>query len=400
MDLFTKETRRNPYPLYERVRAMGPVQHDSRADFWILLNYASCKRALNDTAAFSSNLAGFAGRRTPPWMIFSDAPRHTELRGLVARAFTPGFIANLEPRIRAITRELLDRAMRDGRMDFAADAAIPLPMCVIAEMIGIPAEHWTLFRAWSDEILALSETLQGNDARAAAGARFHRTQDEMRSYMDALIATRGEARGYRLLTRLVQAQLTRDELMSFLELLLVGGSETTTNLLNNALLCLMEHPGELARLRANSALLPAAIEEVLRYRSPIQFVFRATRQDVAIADRCIPAGQLILVMIGAANRDPAAFEEPDRFDIGRNPNPHLALGHGVHFCLGAALARLEARIALPEFLQRVSHFESAATDPAKPRSALHVLGPQNLPLRYTPTRVYSTAYPPDMEAYA
>ena len=396
MDLFTKDARRDPFPLYEQLREIQPVLRDPRSGFWLLLDYSGCRQALGDSAGFSSNLAEFARQPTPPWMIFSDPPRHSALRSLVARAFTPKLIAKLEARIGEITSQLLTRAMNEGQMDFASGLAVPLPMYVIADIIGIPTGDWELFRSWSNDILALSETLQGREAGQAAGARFHRTQTEMGDYIDEFIARQTHALRRDLLAGLLEAGITRDELMSFLELLLVGGSETTTNLLNNAILCLLEQPGEFERLRANAAVLPSAIEEVLRYRSPLQFVFRATRNDVSVQGHTIPAGELVLVVLGAANRDSAIFQDACRFDIGRTPNPHLAFGYGVHFCLGAWLARLEARIALTEFFRRVSYFESAATGPLEPRSALHVLGPESLPLRYTamPVKAVNT------EAYA
>ena len=396
MDLFTKDTRRDPFPLYEQLRETQPVLRDPRSGFWLLLDYSGCRQALSDIAGFSSNLAESARRPTPRWMIFSDPPRHSALRNLVARAFTPNSIANLGARIREITSQLLTRAMNGGQMDFASDLAIPLPMYVIADIIGIPTSDWERFRSWSNDILALSETLQGREAGQAAGTRFHRTQAEMGDYMDELIARRTHAIRRDLLAGLLEAGISRDDLMSILELLLVGGSETTTNLLNNAILCLLEHPGEFERLRADASVLPSTIEEVLRYRSPLQFVFRATRNDVSVQGHTIPAGELVLVILGAANRDSAIFRDACRFDISRTPNPHLAFGYGVHFCLGAWLARLEARIALTEFFRRVSCFESAATGPLEPRSPLHVLGPESLPLRYTarPVKAVNT------EAYA
>jgi cytochrome P450 len=194
-----------------------------------------------------------------------------------------------------------------------------------------------------------------------------------------------------LLTRLVQAEvdgerLSEQEIIGFVELLIVAGQETTSNLIANAVLCFIENPGELARLQAALELWAKAIEEVLRYRSPVQWVFRATRCDVAMHGQTIPAGKLVLPMIGSANRDPLVFTEPGRFDVAREPNPHIAFGHGIHFCLGAPLARLEASIALPDLVARLKHLEPAGDEPWEPRSALHVLGPTRLRVRFEATR--------------
>jgi cytochrome P450 len=194
-----------------------------------------------------------------------------------------------------------------------------------------------------------------------------------------------------LLTRLVHAEvdgerLTQDEIAAFVQLLLVAGNETTTKLLNNAILCLMENSDQLARLQSAPELLPQAIEEVLRFRSPVQWMFRATTRDVELDGMTIPAGNLVLPMIGAANRDPKQFDEAERFDVAREPNPHLAFGHGIHFCLGAPQSRLEARIALTHFLERVHKFEMASDQPWEPRKALHVHGPAALPIRFEPGR--------------
>ncbi len=221
---------------------------------------------------------------------------------------------------------------------------------------------------------------------------------EMKAYVTAQIDARRAARaaGEDLLTRLVEAEvdggrLSEEEILGFIQLLLVAGSETTTNLVNNAILCLVENPAELTRLRAAPDLLPSAIEEVLRFRSPVQWMFRATRRDVEMHGQVIPAGKLVLPVIGSANRDPRQFQRPDSFDIGRDPNPHIAFGHGIHFCLGAPLSRLEARIALSDLLARAEDLRLASDAPWEPRKALHVHGPARLPIRFTPGRRARTA---------
>jgi cytochrome P450 len=194
-----------------------------------------------------------------------------------------------------------------------------------------------------------------------------------------------------LLTRLTEAEvdgerLTAEEILGFFQLLLLAGQETTTNLITNAVLCLVEHPDQLARLRAAPELLPSAIEEVLRYRSPFQWFYRVTRRDAEVHGQTIPAGKLVLVGVGAANRDPKQFRDAGRFDITRDPNPHLGFGHGIHFCLGAPLARLEARVALTDILGRLEGLALANDEPWEPRPALHVHGPTRLPVRFAPGR--------------
>jgi cytochrome P450 len=364
----------------------------------MVFDYEGVKRALNDHEAFSNDVAATTDHRTPEWFIFFDPPRHTKPRALITRAFTPRSVANLESRIRALSRELLDQTIERGAMDLATDFAVPLPMRVIAELIGIPGADWPRFRRWSDDILKLSYTIRGigSDAatKADATSAFTTADAEIRAYLPELIAQRRSAPRDDLLTRLVAAEvdgerLTEGEIVGFFQLLLVAGQETTANLINNAVLCFVENPDQLARLRSMPELLPSAIEEVLRYRSPLQIVFRGTRRDVEMHGRMIPAGRLVFVMIGSANRDPQQFRDADRFDVTRDPNPHIAFGHGLHSCLGAPLARLEARIALADFLERVRGFALASAEPWQPRQALHVHGPASLPIRFEPGRRHS-----------
>jgi cytochrome P450 len=386
MELFSEETRRNPYPLYARMRSVAPVLHEPAADLWVLLDYAAVKRALTDHETFSSR-ASASGGQPLDWLIFLDPPRHTKLRAIVMRAFTPTVIAGLEPRVRELSGELLDARIADGVMDLAQDFAIPLPLMVIAEMLGIPPGDRPRFRRWSDVIMRLSETVAGGEGAAQAVADFRAATVEMKTYLRDSLAARRAAPRDDLLTRLVMAEvdgerLDEDEITGFFQLLLVAGSETTTNLIGNAVLALTEHPESLARVRTTPALLPSAIEEVLRHRAPVQAMFRQTRRDVEVDGRTIPSGKLVLAMIGAANRDPAQFPDPDRFDVARDPNPHVAFGHGVHFCLGAALSRLEGRIALGDVLSRLGDLEVAG--PWEPRKAFHVHGPTRLPIRFRP----------------
>jgi cytochrome P450 len=385
-ELFSDEARRNPFPIYAQMRAAYPTfQAPPPFDMWMVFDYENVKRVLSDHEAFSSRVPA-----PDNWFIFFDPPQHSKMRALISRAFTPKSIAALEPRIRDLSRKLLDHLITRDVVDIATEYSIPLPMTVIAEMIGIPSGDWQRFREWSDIILKISYSMRGMESdreSANAIAGFQAVTIEMNEYLAKMIAERRAAPRDDLLTRMIEAEvdgerLSQHEILGFFQLLIVAGQETTANLINNALLCFIEAPDQLARLRASPDLLPAAIEEVLRYRSPIQWLMRTPRKEVEVNGKLIPPGQLILAMVGSANRDPKQFPEPDRFDITRDPNPHVAFGHGIHACLGAALARMESRIALTDLLTRLQHFEPATPNPWPPRKALHIHGPANLPLRF------------------
>ena len=388
IDLFSDDVRRNPFALYDHARATAPVMLDPATGLWMVFDYDGVLRALTEHETFSS-------RHGPAeWLVFMDPPRQAKLRALVSRAFTPRSIALIEPRIAELSRELMDDVVARARageiVDVAEAFAVPLPMRVIAEMLGVPPADRARFTRWSDVILQMSHTVpRGAGAEgvtSTAMAAFMSMTAEMGQYLADVLAQRRAAPADDLLTRLASAEidgerLTPTEILGFFQLLLVAGQETTTNLINNALVCLIDHPEQLARLRPQPALLPSAIEEVLRFRSPVQWMFRVTTHDVEMQGHTIPARKVVLAMIGSANRDPAHFADAARFDIARDPNPHIAFGHGVHFCLGAPLARLEARIALSDFLTRVAQLEHADNSAWPPRKALHVHGPDKLRLR-------------------
>ena len=379
--LFAEETRRGPYPAYERLRSQTPVFGDAATGLWVALDYDSVKRMLADHELFSSRLGPAS------WMIFLDPPKHTKLRALISQAFTPKSIASLEPRIVLFCKQLIEPLLERDEIDLVADFSARLPMLVISEMLGLPAADSPRFWQWNEVILNMSYTVPGGaNARGAADA-FAVATVEMNDYLGALLAERRAAPKGDLLTGLLQAELDGDRLsqadiLGFFQLLLLAATETTTNLISNAMLCFIENPVQLAALRASPSLLAPAIEETLRYRSPLQWMFRVTRQEVELHGNRIPAGKAILAMMGAANRDPRQFPDPDRFDIARNPNPHIAFGHGMHFCLGAALARMEARIALDYLLTNFEQFELAGSKSWQPRAGLHVHGPAELPLKF------------------
>jgi len=385
---FSDDNRRDPYPLYAQARAASPVFHlPPPFDLFLVFDYDGVKRVLSDHETFSSSVP--APRE---WFIFWDPPRHTKRRALIAKAFTPRMVASLESRIAAISRSLLDGVVARGEMDLANEYAVPLPMTVIAEMIGMPGGEWARFRAWSDAIVRISYTMPGMEAEPGAMdamAGFYAVTAEMSAYLADMVARRRAEPRDDLLTGLACAEvdgdrLRQEEILGFIQLLVVGGQETTANLIDNAVLCLLENPDQLDLLRRKPELMPGMIEEVLRYRSPLHWTMRAPRRDVELHGQTIPAGKLVLPMIGSANRDAAHFDRADSFDITRNPNPHLAFGYGIHFCLGAALARLEARIALTDVLSRLQQLRRASDEPWEPRKALNVHGPGKLPVRFEP----------------
>jgi cytochrome P450 len=382
-NLFSDEMRRNPYAAYDDLRRASPVLR-APAPFhaWLVFDYTGVKRVLEDHQTFSSRVP--APRN---WLAFFDAPQHTLQRALISRAFTPRMIAALEPRIRELSRGLLDAVQPRGRMDLVSEYAVPLPRMVIAGMVGIPPADWPLFRSWSETILRLSYSRSGGPEAEASVLDFAAVTAEMSGYLADLIQLRREQPADDLLTRLLAAEvdgtrLSHEEILGFVQLLVVAGQETATDLIDNAVLSLGENPDQMGRLRAHPGLLGSAIEEVLRYRSPLQWVMRTAREDVSLHGVRIPRGALVLPMIGSANRDPGVFPAPHTFDIARDPNPHLAFGQGIHACLGAPLSRMEARIALTDMLARFPRLELALDGPWEPRKALHVHGPSRLPVGF------------------
>lgn len=386
---FSPEIRRNPYPMYKMMRETQPVLYFKPYNIWSVFRYDDVKSVLSDHTRFSSQyvdknlLQASASMQTRmnSSLITSDPPRHTKLRSLVSRVFTPRAIEALEPRIHDITNELLDRIADKEDFDLVQDLSYPLPVIVIAEMLGIPSEDREQFKYWSDEVVASADqAIGGKDADST------KAHQEMNEYFRKIIMKRREDPQDDLISALIQAEedhqhLSEDDVLSFCWLLLVAGNETTTNLISNTVLTLLEQPNEFERLRNNMELLPAAIEETLRYRSPVQAMFRFAKQDIEMSGTTIPEGSRIIAWIGSANRDPDKFAIPEQFDMNRNPNPHIAFGHGIHFCLGAPLARMEAKIALSLLLSRISQFERINDEPLEMARGFIVHGVKNLPLK-------------------
>ena len=386
MNVLTEILLRNPYPVYRIMRKVAPVFHDRRHRLWMLFDFASVRAALGDPQTFSSRAAPPGG--TPlDWLIFLDPPLHSKLRGLVMRSFTPQAIAGLAPSIEARVDGLLDAVRAKGEMDVVADFAERLPLMVIGDLIGLPSDDEARLRRWTDAILHLGDVIAGGDIAARAIATFRQAEEEMRPYVLDLVRQRRIHPANDLLTRLVEAQvdgerLTGDDILGFFQLLLLAGSETTTNLISNALLSLLEHPRQLERTVSEPGLVSDVIEEVLRFRSPVQMVFRQTTREVTMHRKTIPAGSLVLLVIGSANRDVRQFPRAGVFDMTRRA-PHIAFGHGAHFCIGAMLARLEASIALPRLLA-LEDLRLAGR--WKPRAAFNVHGPSRLRVAFAPKR--------------
>ncbi len=383
--------RDNPHPFFAMGRQMQPLMFMDPPGIWSAFLYEDCRVILRDPKRFSSEMQRVAPpemQRQSPSMLNADPPRHTQLRELVNRAFTPRMIARLEPRIRQITDELLDAVARSGRIDLIDDLATPLPVIVIAEILGIPPADRARFKHWSDAIVATlgtGVTMGPQDVPLGV-------IDELRAYFTEIIEQRRVAPREDLISALLAAEiagekLTLEDLLSFCLLLLVAGNETTTNLIGNGVRCLLDFPEQSERLEREPALWPSAIEETLRYRSPVQATIRLAAEDVELRGKTIRAKQAVVVWLASANRDPAEFSEPDRFDVGRQPNRHLSFGLGIHFCLGAPLARLETAVALPEILRRLPDLRRLSDEALEPLPGFIMHGVRHLPLAFTPAAV-------------
>jgi cytochrome P450 len=362
--------RRDPFAVYERGRREQPVLLHEGLPLRVasVFRYEDCQAILRDPEAWSSEFplarqirGGDAGL-PPPSMLGTDPPAHTRLRSLVNKAFTPRIVQRLEPRMRELAGELLDAALEAGEVDLVEALTYPLPVVVIADIIGIPPSDRALFKSWSDEAIASLGVVFFGALEQDRIERQRRLFDEMREYFVPLAEQRRQSPREDLLTGLVLAEhegskLSYDEMLSMLVLLLVAGNETTTTLIGNAALELMAHRDAEKRLRDEPALLPTAIDEVLRFSSPVQFDPRRATRAVELHGVRLEPDDYVLCWLGSANRDERVFERPDVFDVARERNPHIAFGFGPHYCLGANLARLEARVAIGALLERTRHFE-------------------------------------------
>lgn len=377
-----------PYDWYRSMRASQPVFYDEQNHCWHVFRYEDVERVLTEYATFSSDprILEWRGPTSDAPILSSiirmDPPRHRQLRNLVTLAFTPRVVARLEPRISEITNALLDQVPSSGEMDVIRDLAYPLPVTVIAELLGIPPERRDDFKRWSDALVSG----QFNDDEERRSALMTEIRG-MYNYFGQVLEQRRQHPEDDLVSALLAAEvggehLSDSELLGFCALLLVAGNETTTNLIGNSILCFDQYPETVERLRNDRALIPAAVEEALRYLAPVKAMTRYTSVETTIGDQHLGAKQVVIAWIAAGNRDEAQFPDPDRFDIQREPNRHLAFGHGIHFCLGAPLARLEARIALNAMLERFPGQWHVPDVPLVPIQSAIVFGVRNLPMTW------------------
>jgi cytochrome P450 len=400
-DPFDPAWVRDPYAVYADLRELSPV-HRNPLGFWVFTRHGDCLTILRDRRSSSD------GRNVDPGtfrelravdvasqpgaasileemapFLFRDPPDHTRLRGLVQKAFTPRVVEGLRPRIAAVCDELLDAALEREEVDLVADYAYPLPVQIIVEMLGVPAEDHEQFRVWSHALargLDPDFLLPPDAVQQRLGALLSFVR-----YFAALIEQRRNKPGDDLLTRLIEAEeegdaLTQAELLSTCILLLVAGHETTVNLVSGGVLALLDHPDQLGRVRQDPAVVRSAVEEMLRYVCPVQLTGRVALEDMEVGGARIGRGEFSMLLIGSANRDPDVFVRPEVFDVTRADNNHLGFGFGIHHCLGAPLARLEAQIAIPALLRRAEHVERT-TDTLEYKENIVLRGLAALPVR-------------------
>jgi cytochrome P450 len=375
IDFLDPKYRRNPHPTLKHLRESDPI-HRHEHGYWVVTRHADV-RALNrdprlgrDLRKLSIGGADVVYRNYPTLRQFQatsilhlDPPDHTRIRKLISYAFTPAAVAKMEETVERAADALISALPSEGAVELIRELAKPLPVAVVAGVLGVPEHDFAVLERWS---FAIAETVEitvthGQMRRAEQAAA------DFTAYLQELVARRRREPGNTLIDRLIDAEaeteaLTEAELIHNIILIFVAGHETTTNLIGNGVLALLEHPEELARLRQDPTLLPRAVEECLRYESPANTTPRCAHEDIEIGGKTIRKGELVMCMLGAANRDPDVFRDPDRLDIRRDPNPHESFGGGAHYCIGAPLARLEGRIAFRRLFERYRHL---AIDPAR-----------------------------------
>ncbi|MEV6447944.1 cytochrome P450 [Amycolatopsis sp. NPDC051716] len=381
----------------QRMRAAGTVTYSEQTGAVNVFGYAEAVRALSDPASFSSQL-GHAGTGADPDVerfmsgnpLGADPPRHGKLRRLVSQAFTPRVVAEYEPRIAAIATALLDSVADKDEFDYVTELAYPLPVTVIAELLGIPASDQEMFRTWNEAMLSATYESpfdgQGTDVNIPEAVT--KAMRELCEYVLGHVRSRRAHPRDDLITGLAMAtvdgeSLTDDEVVGFAAGMLLGGHMSTTMMLGNTVACLLEHPDDLAAVRADRSLLPAAVEEVLRFRSPTTLAARMVKKPTQLGGVDLPAGRLAVIWTLSGNHDERQFERPDVFDIRRSPNAHLTFGHGTHFCVGTQLARLEAKVSLGLLLDRYPEF--AATAAPSYYNRFELCGVKQLPLSVSAT---------------
>lgn len=385
-DPYSAEVQEDPYPLYRRLRDEEPVAHNPELACWFLFRFADVLTAVHDHERFLSGhgISVAPGRQTQPapTLIAMDNPLHDELRTAVSRKFTPRAIKELEPVVADLAADHVDAMLAGDSCELMQALAIPLPMIVVGDLLGVRPEDRPQFREWADALVHQDPRREETMAPAkAAGA-------ELGRYFAAVIADRRQEPRDDLVSDLIAAEvrgraLEVHEIIGFAFLLIVAGTETTTNLIGNAVLALSADPDQLAWLRADPSRCADAVEEVLRYDGPVQGLARVTAIDVELSGTTIPAGSRVQLRYGSANRDEREFADADRFVVARPAGRHVAFGHGIHHCLGAALARLEGRIVLEQLVRRTTDWQ--VTGPVERWPSAEVRGPSTLPLAFTRT---------------
>lgn len=386
----------DPYPQYRRLREIDPFHRSPLVPGYVLTQYQDVVDALSDSRLSSDErhwkrYEMIAARRRnmglpEPYtdggtgMLRIDPPDHTRLRSLVSRAFTPRAIERMRPRVEKIAEQWLSRASREGEIELVADFAAPLPVTIIAEMLGVPAEDHERFRHWSDEGVRVLGFGTGDDVRRSLLA-----QAELRSYLEGIVEQRRVEPQDDLLSGLVAAEedgdrLTPDELFAQTMLILIAGNETTTNLISTGMVALLRNRDQLERLRAEPELIPTAVNEFLRYDSPVQLTSRMAPNDMEFKGHPVKKGDQLVLLLAAANRDPAVFTEPERLDVARDEERPLSFSHGIHYCLGAQLARLEGEIAFRALLETFSDIDLVSSEIEWGDNTI-LRGPRRLPLR-------------------
>lgn len=374
-----REGRLDPFPWYRENRRESPLQYDSGRECWDIFGYDAVDSVLTDPETFSSSIIG-RDIAFQDSLLGMDPPRHTRIRESVAEYFEPGAVRELEPRIQETADDLLDRALDGGMFDVVNDFAYQLPILTIADLLGVPGDRRDEFKQWSDEVIAGPQLTGGDldslvetrsDALLNIGEFFHEIIEHRRRNPDD-----------DLISQVVRIDhdFTYNELLHLFGLLLVAGNVTTTNLITNAVRCFAQRPTVLDEVMHDDEVLATAVEEVLRYRSPVQQTARIATRDTEVEGHTIEEGEPVVAWLASANRDPEVFDSPQEFRHTREPNPHVAFGRGIHICLGAPLARLEAQTALSTLFDRVTDIEPVETE-LTPVSATFLHGVTSYPVR-------------------
>jgi pimeloyl-[acyl-carrier protein] synthase len=392
--LLDPEVLANPYPLYHRLRREDPVHWDPFLHAWVVTRYQDVIRVLRE---FSANRTPTPEQLTAmglaalnpiaqvmvKQMLFLDAPTHTRLRGLASQAFTPHRVELLRKHIQEVTNSLIEAVLPAGRMDVIADLAEPLPCIVTAEMLGVPVEDHQQLKLWSQDFAEMLGNFQHNPDRAP---RILKTVNEMTAYFRSVIKEARLRPREGLVSSLMNAEvngdrLSEEEVIANSIVTMVGGQETTTNLIGNGVLSLLRNPTQLEKLRSDLSLIPSAVEELLRYESPSQHTARLAPEETILGGKRIQKRHAVIAVMGAGNRDPERFPDPDHLDITRTDNRHLAFGWGAHFCFGAALARIEGQTAFELMLRRLGEW-TLEPEPLVWRTNLGLRGLTRLPIRF------------------